>query len=66
MAEVLSSGRHPYKVQQARGLVCFWASRELVMSMVQLAKRLTISQPTASQSVTRGGKISKENKLRLL
>ncbi|OEU67630.1 MAG: hypothetical protein BBJ57_10730 [Desulfobacterales bacterium PC51MH44] len=46
---------------------CFvWASRELGMSMVQLSKRLKISQPTASQSATRGEKIAKENKLKLL
>ena len=64
-AEVLSSGRQPHKVQ-ARSLVCFWASRELGMSMVQLSKRLKISQPTTSQSVTRGEKIAKENKLKLL
>ena len=64
-AEVLSSGRQPHKVQ-ARSLLCFWASRELGMSMVQLSKRLKISQPTASQSATRGEKIAKENKLKLL
>jgi len=56
-SEVLSSGRQPHKVQ-ARSLLCFWASRELGMSMVQLSKRLKISQPTASQSATRGEKIA--------
>ena len=64
-SEVLSSGRQPLKVQ-ARSLLCFWASRELGMSMVQLSKRLKISQPTVSQSATRGEKIAKENKLKLL
>jgi REP-associated tyrosine transposase len=64
-SEVLSSGRQPHKVQ-ARSLVCFWASRELGMSMIQLSKRLKISQPTASQSATRGEKIVTENKLKLL
>jgi len=64
-AEVLSSGRQPHKVQ-ARSLVCFWASRELGMSMAQLSKRLTISQPTVSQPANRGEKIVKENKLKLL
>jgi hypothetical protein len=34
--------------------------------MIQLSKRLKISQPTASQSATRGEKIAKENKLKLL
>ena len=64
-AEVLSSGRQPRRVQ-ARSLVCFWASRELGMSMVELSKRLKISQPTVSQSANRGEKIAKENKLNLL
>jgi hypothetical protein len=64
-AEVLSSGRQPHRVQ-ARSLVCFWASRELGMSMVELSKRLKISQPTVSQSANRGEKIAKENKLNLL
>ena len=64
-SEVLSSGRQPHKVQ-ARSLVCFWASRELGMSMIQLSKRLKISQATVSQSATRGEKIAKENKLKLL
>ncbi len=31
-----------------------------------LSKLLKISQPTASQSATRGEKIAKENKLKLL
>ncbi len=35
------------------------------MSMVQLSK-LKIFQPTISQSATRGEKIAKENKLKLL
>ncbi|MEA3435655.1 MAG: hypothetical protein U9R43_04265 [Thermodesulfobacteriota bacterium] len=64
-SEVLSSGRQPHKVQ-ARSLVCFLASRELDMSMVQLSKRLKISQPAVSQSATSGEKIAKENKLKLL
>lgn len=36
------------------------------MSMVQLSKRLKIPQPTVNQSATRGEKITKENKLKLL
>ncbi|RLC29031.1 transposase [Candidatus Woesebacteria bacterium] len=63
-AEVLSPGRQPRRVQ-ARSLVCYWASRELGMSMVELSKRLKISQPTVSQSANRGEKIAKENRLNL-
>jgi hypothetical protein len=36
------------------------------MSMVQLPKRLKISQPAASQSATRGERIAKENKFKVL
>ena len=36
------------------------------MSMVQLSKRLKISQLTVRQSGTRGEKFAKENKLKLL
>jgi len=64
-AEILSSGRQPRRVQ-ARSLVCFWASRELGISMVEISKRLKISQPTVSQSASRGEKIVKENNLNLL
>ena len=64
-AEVLSPGRQPRRVQ-ARSLVCYWASRELGMSMVELSKRLKISQPSVSQSANRGEKIAKENRLNLL
>jgi putative transposase len=64
-AEALSSGRHPHRVK-ARSLVCFWASRELGMSMVELSKRLKIFQPRVSQSANRGEKIAKKNKLNLL
>ena len=63
--EVLSAGRHPLRVK-ARSLLCFWASRDLGMSMVELSKRLNISQPTASQSATRGEKIASKSCFKLL
>ena len=63
-AEVLSQGRQPHRVK-ARSLLCFWASRDLGMSIVELSKRLRISQPTASQSANRGEKIARESDLKL-
>jgi hypothetical protein len=53
---------------QGRGekLSMFLGTKGTGLSMVQLSKRLKISQPTASQSATRGEKIAKENKLKLL
>ena len=63
-SEVLSEGRQPTRVK-ARNLLCFWASRELGMTMVELSNRLKISQPTVSQSASRGEKIARENDLNL-
>ena len=63
--EVLLPGRQPHRVI-ARSMVCYWASRELGMSMVELAKLLKISEPTVSQSATRGEKIVKKNKYKLI
>jgi len=63
--DILSAGRQPTRVK-ARSLLCFWASRELGMSMVNLSKRLKISQPTVSQSASRGEKIARKNDLNLL
>ncbi len=62
----MSSGRQTHKVQARSLVVCFWTLKELGMSMVQLSKRLEISQPTVTQFATRGEKITKENKLKLL
>ena len=63
--DILSAGRQPTRVK-ARSLLCFWASRKLGMSMVDLSKRLKISQSTVSQSASRGEKIARERDLRLL
>jgi len=63
--EVLLPGRQPHRVK-ARSMVCYWASRELRMSMVELAKLLKIFEPTESQSATRGEKIVKKNEYKLI
>ncbi len=62
--EVLSGRRCP-KTVQARRLICYWGYRALRMRIVDLAKRLNISQPTASQSVTKGETIVRERNLSL-
>lgn len=63
--QVLRSGRYPLTVK-ARSVLCFWATRELGMTTVGLAKRLGLSQPTISQSVQRGEKVVAEQGLTLL
>jgi putative transposase len=57
--EVLAPGKYPQTVK-ARSLLCYWATRELGITTVELAKKLNISQPTVSQSARRGEKIAHE------
>jgi chromosomal replication initiation ATPase DnaA len=63
--ELLSGGKHT-KTVKARGVDCYWGNRELGMSTTEVSKKLTISQPTASQSVVRGQKIARAEKLAFL
>ncbi|MGB5157971.1 hypothetical protein [Desulfobacterium sp. N47] len=58
-------GRYPNTVE-ARGVLCYWAARELGLSTLELSKKLGISQPTASQSAKRGEKIVKEKGLKII
>ena len=59
------AGKQP-DVVKARSLLCYWAARELGMSMTALAQRLGISQPAVSISVRRGEAIAAENGYQLL
>jgi putative transposase len=58
--EVLSRGRQKLKVK-ARSLFCFWAVKELGMSLRELARKLEISPPAVGYSVERGETIAREN-----
>lgn len=51
--EVCAAGKKPQHVR-ARGLLCFWAVREIGMTETALAKILQITQPAVAQSVSRG------------
>ncbi len=51
---------------QARSLLCFWAVRELGVSMTALARRLNISTVAVSKSVARGAEMAKEHGLELI
>ena len=48
------------QVPVARSLFCYWAVRELGMSMSELSRRLELSLAGVSQSVKRGEKIADE------
>jgi hypothetical protein len=61
---VTGPGRYPATVK-ARSVLCKGAVRELDMRTVELSRGLCISQPTASQSVKRGGRVVAERKLQV-
>ena len=56
---VWSSGKYRHIVE-ARSLLCYWAVRELGVSMTSLAKRLKLSFAAITQSVERGARIKEE------
>jgi len=64
-SEILSRGKHPRRVQ-ARSLFCFWAVRELGISLRELARRLEISPPGVGYSVERGEAIAHEKGYKLI
>lgn len=63
--EVLSKGRQQDKVR-ARSLLCFWAVRELGMSLADLARELGMSMPGVGYAVERGKIIAQDNNYRLI
>ncbi len=56
-SQIWVSGKQP-KVVQARSLLCYWATSELGVSQAWLSKRLKLSQPAISLSVSRGRAIA--------
>jgi chromosomal replication initiation ATPase DnaA len=62
---VWEKSRRPIVVE-ARDLLCYWASKELVMSKTDLAKRLNLTQPAVSMAVRRGEKIARKSQYELI
>ena len=60
VSEVWSAGKYRHIVK-ARSLLCYWAARELGVSMASIAKRVNLSPPAVTQSVERGERLVKEN-----
>jgi REP element-mobilizing transposase RayT len=58
--DVWAAGRQQHIVN-ARSLLCYWAVRELGVSMSSLSRRLGISLPAISKSVVRGKQIAEDN-----
>ena len=50
---------------RARSLLCFWAVKELGISLTDLARKLGISVPTVSAAVERGQQIVEREKLEI-
>ena len=65
VAEIWKSGKTKSRVS-ARSLFCFWAVRELGISMTEVSRRLNLSLSGVSQSVIRGEKICEANGFELL
>lgn len=63
--DVWSVGRH-HKIVQARSLFCYWAVRELGVSMASLSRRLNISVTAISKSVARGERLAMTKKYLLV
>jgi len=64
-SDIFSKGRQKPRTE-ARGLLCFWAVRELGLSLKEVSERLGISSPGVGYSVQRGEKIAAERGLHLL
>ena len=58
-SQIFLPGKERSRVR-ARSLFCYWAVRELGISMMDLSKRLELSMAGISQTVKRGEKIAEE------
>jgi hypothetical protein len=63
--ELLTGGKQRRAVK-ARSVLCYWGTRELGLSAVEISKELKVASSTASESVTRGRQIVEEQALTLL
>lgn len=63
--KIWAAGKHR-EIVQARSLLCYWAVRELGITMVSLARRLDQSVTAVGKAVIRGEKLAKENNYLLL
>jgi len=73
VAEVLGVGQEKVwaagrqrEIVQARSLLCYWAVRELGVTMISLSRRLDLSVTAISKAVIRGERLAKANKYSLI
>ena len=62
--EIWAPGKYS-NIVRGRSLLCYWAVRELGISMAFLSKKLNISIPAVSKSVVRGEKIARDMNYKL-
>jgi len=62
--EIFTPGRQKLKMN-ARSLTCFWAVRELGMTLTELARTFKMSVPGIGYAVVRGEKLAQDRGLRL-
>jgi hypothetical protein len=62
---VRETSRRPQTVQ-ARSLLCYWASKELGLSMTEIANQLGLTQPAVSIAARRGEEIARQEGYSLL
>jgi chromosomal replication initiation ATPase DnaA len=58
-SELWLPGKHRQRVR-AKSLLCYWANRELGISMAKLSRRMNVSVMAVSYAVQRGEKIAGE------
>ncbi len=63
--DIFSKRKQPKKVK-VRGLLCFWAVRELGISLTELARHLGISVPAVGYAVERGEAIARDKNYQLI
>ena len=63
--DIFLKGKQQKRVK-ARSLFCFWAVRELEISLTELARRFGISVPGVGYSVERGEIIARKNYYQLI
>ncbi|MEA3544636.1 MAG: transposase, partial [Thermodesulfobacteriota bacterium] len=63
--DIFTPGRQSFKVR-ARSVACFWAVRELGMSLSELARIFKMSVPGIGYAVVRGEAIVKDNDFNLV
>jgi len=63
--KVWAAGRHR-EIVKARSLLCYWAVRELGVTMISLSRRLDLSVTAIGKAVIRGEGLAKANKYSLI